>query len=251
MYTNSTEEEKKLLSYLQGGMNKAVMENQKIDTCLCPKCKKGRIITQIKRNTPTDDIRQVCNACGESFNLIKMETDIYCHTYFEKADCIQTIKGPVRVYINGKSVPFHHRIETFDHFQKQSEPAITMDIIDVDVSSLKQGDFVFCGMKESSLDMNSTDEHSILYSYENDDVLLGFCGYDTLDGDPHDYCYASRIAELTASGFEYDIVSDPKEYSEKQHYSSKTITLATACIRKTDYKDAEFALFLALTSVVG
>ncbi|MGN0645700.1 MAG: hypothetical protein ACI4J9_01925 [Mogibacterium kristiansenii] len=191
-----------------------------------------------------------CDNCGEIFDPGTIRSDIFFNKPHKVIDELETPFGSIKVWINGKIVPFRYRITTYDDPEEDAlTPTVTMHIIDIDLSQLKVGDEVFCGFDKDLLEYNDGDERSLLYSCENEKQIMGLCAYDPYEWDLDNCCF--QLKERTSKGFGYCIVSDPNQFDEKKNYQSKITSLAAAWLTKEEYNDADLVMNLALTCVIG
>ena len=188
--------------------------------------------------------------CGEIFDPEIIRSDIFFDEPHKVIDELETPFGSIKVWINGKNVPFRYCITTYDDPEEDTlAPTVTMHIIDIDLSQLKVGDEIFCGFDKDLLEYNDGDERSLLYSCENEEQIMGLCAYDPYEWDLDDCCF--QLKECTSKGFGYCIVSDPNQFDEKKNYQSKITSLAAAWLTKKEYNDADLVMNLALTCVIG
>lgn len=251
MYTESIETERSLYADIIRSHESHMNNGEKKEIRDCPKCLKGKIITQCSISTKHGykcwSFEHYCDSCGEEYDVSRICSDIFYHTPFTDMSSLSTPLGDIKVKINGKEAIFRYRTDLYDSSQGRSIP---VGIIDIDVSQLKIDDTIFCGFDSISFDDVDSDENSIVLCGGNETLRLGFCAYD-----PDEYYYDSHCFILENyslnDGFCYRIKSDPRLLDEKQFYQSKIISLAISWINKDDFIDPDSELFLALTLYIG
>ncbi len=251
MYTDSVEHEKELL-YALWRTSRLDMENGETTVGIeCPCCHEGHVLTRCLRYTEGNvgilKHEYFCDACGERFVLNRIEADIFFHKPYQMLDKLETQIGDIFVWVNGKSVPFRCRRETYVSERNEPGKSVAMHVIDVDLRGLKPGDEIFCGYTQEVLELFDGDEHAVLYAYEDEEQMIGFCGYDT-DDDEVTYCF--RLEPCNNRGFAYRIIADPKQFDVQAYYPSVFITLAVSQIKKEDYDNPDQMTFTALISVI-
>lgn len=250
MYTESIEKESKLLMDLFRSMDANMSNEESVFVRKCPKCGSGSIFTHCTHGLENKrrfcSFEHYCDTCDEQFDLSRISADIFFHKPFSTLDKIETPFGNITVKANGKTIPFRCRTE---HYEYNKSKLITMNIIDIDLSELKQDDIVFCGFNNAILEYNDADERSLLYSCENDSLLLGLCAYDPYEWETDIHCFLLNSSENR--GFEYAIITDPNKFDANKYYQSKIASIAVSWINKNDYDNPDLAIFLALTSFIG
>ena len=247
MYTESIETERALCADIIRSHDIHMRDGEKKEIRECPKCLKGKIITQC--NISTEDgyecwnFKHYCDFCGEVYDASRIRSDIFFHTPFTDLSSLSTPLGEIKVKINGKEAHFRYRTAFYDSSQGKS---ISIGIIDIDVSHLKIDDTIFCRFDSVSFDDADSDENSIIHFGGNETLRLGFCAYDPDEYYYDDHCFILEDYSLN-DGFCYKIKSDPCLLDEKQFHKSKIISLAIAWINKDDFTDPDTELFLALT----
>lgn len=255
MYTNSIEKEKEFLLSILERFHTNRGDGETALICKCPKCHIGSVICRCTHDIANGKIQSwkfdvYCDNCGEIFDPGTIRSDIFFNKPHKVIDELETPFGSIKVWINGKIVPFRYRIKTYDDPEEDAlAPTVTMHIIDIDLSQLKVGDEIFCGFDKDLLEYNDGDERSLLYSCENEEQIMGLCAYDPYEWDLDDCCF--QLKECTSKGFGYCIVSDPNQFDEKKNYQSKITSLAAAWLTKKEYNDADLVMNLALTCVIG
>jgi hypothetical protein len=248
MYTDSVENEMVFLAALLSSHKISTANNAVVIVGNCPNCRKGRVITRCTRsmNNGLEFLKfaHSCDCCGENFLVSRIASDIFFHKPYKMLDTLVTPFGDVHVEVNGCRTSFRYRVDTYeDHPGKQ----IMAHIIDLDFSDLKQGDFIFCGFDSDVLMANDSDERSVLYSCENEKLILGLCAFEP--DDCESYCY--ELEDYSQKGFGYRIRRAPDEFDETEFYKSKITSLAMSWINKSEYSDPDTTIFLALTCFIG
>lgn len=254
MYTDSVEKEMAFLSSLWSSHNIKMTDGETVDVVECPKCHKGRVQTCCVSKIDNAGIRSwrfdhCCENCGEIFNLVRIEADIFFHKAYKIAEKLETPFGDIEIKINGKSVPFRYRTEQYVAPGDPSGSTVKMHVIDIDLSKYKPGDEIFCGFEKNILEYNSSDEHSVLCSCEDEEQILGFCAYEPYEEDLEYCCF--QLQNYSLNGFEYQVVFEPRQYNKKENYRSKIISLAVSWLNKSEYVNADLVTFQALTYVIG
>lgn len=145
--------------------------------------------------------------------------------------------------------PIRYRNSTYGNTENFCGKPLLLHIIDIDLSELKPEDVITCEFEKDILKINSSDERSVIYSCENEKLLLGFCAYETYEWELVHYCY--QLKNCSGKGFRYQIISNPADFDVNQFYQSKIISLAITWIDKDAYKDPDLRIFLSLTAEIG
>lgn len=162
---------------------------------------------------------------------------------------ISTPFGSIFVKQNGQKKNFKYQEKNY-YYEKEG---IKMYLIEIDTLNMNIGDTILCGLDNPMLEINDSDQNSILISVENDKFLLGLCGYDTevYEGEEVAQQYSYELDDYhISSGFLYTIKRDPKDYINS-FYESRVITFGIAWVEKDKFADPDTAIFLALTSEIG
>lgn len=125
--------------------------------------------------------------------------------------------------------------------------------INIDVSKLKVGNEIRCGIDSIKLEFNDGDEMCEMLSIENKNLILGFCGIEPECYDEKIrewYCF--ELCEYYDSGyFLYKVCREPKKYLNSVN-GGYTIWLKICWLNKKDFKEEneegnyDDAIFLAL-----
>lgn len=169
---------------------------------------------------------------------------------YRPCDHIDTPMGTFSVRINGAPALFAHCIDSYKDSEYSAGQPFPVHIVDIDVTDLHPGDIVSCEFSDGSFEFNDSDERSILYSYENERVYLGFCVFDPdpiADG-PGLYCY--DIADVSERGIRYQIISEPLALEKSKCIRRNIISVAMMWFDKKDSIDSDLLIFMALTDVI-
>ena len=167
MYTNSVEKEKEFLLSILERFHTNRGDGETALICKCPKCHIGSVICRCTHDIANGKIQSwkfdvYCDHCGEIFDPEIIRSDIFFNRPHKVIDELETPFGSIKVWINGKIVPFRYRITTYDDPEEDAlAPTVTMHIIDIDLSQLKVGDEIFCGFDKDLLEYNDGDERSL------------------------------------------------------------------------------------------
>ena len=175
MYTGSVENEIEFLSSLWESWDLFMPEGSVVSVCPCPKCHAGTVMTRCThgRNEYGNEswsYDHYCDSCGESFDKSRISADIFLHRSHRIIECVETPFGNVTVKVNGRPVPFRCR--------NDEEEGVPVQIIDIDMSSLKKGDVITCGFDEPKLSFCGSDERQVTFICEDKALVLGFCAFD-------------------------------------------------------------------------
>lgn len=248
MYTGSIESETEFLLSLWRSHDTQMADGETVIVGRCPNCHNGNVLTRCIHEKSDWNLRawrfdHFCNTCGEKYIVSDISSAIFFHKPYKMLEKLETPFGDIHVKINGKIVPFRYCTETYNDEANAPGKPVLMHIIDIDLSSQKEGDTVFCGFARSILEYNDSDEHAVLHSCENDKQILGLGAFEP--DDDGSYCY--QLEDYGGNGFGYRVTADPKKFDEHHIRESKYITLSVAVLNKSDYEDADLVLFLALT----
>lgn len=252
MYTESVESEKKFVSDLWKSWDHDIKDGESVVVRACPNCHSGTVVTRCTHRKEDGytwyHYDHYCDSCGEKFIIEKMDTDIFYHTPYTMLEKLETPFGDISVKINGQTVPFRYRTDTYEPIYEPAEEAskkvIALHIIDIDLSDLKRNDRIVCSMEPDVLEFNSGDENVVFFSCENEKLLFMVCADQPEDYDAEDYCCFQMVYDGEGMA-KYQITSDLWRYRDS-HYKCKFIRLAVAWVNKADYKDPEMELLLAL-----
>lgn len=167
MYTNSVENESEFLMSIWESFDINMGDGETTLICECPKCHIGSVICRCTHDIANGKIQSwkydvYCDHCGEIFHPEIIRSDIFFNRPHKVIDELETPFGSIKVWINGKNVPFRYCIKTYDDPEEALAPTVTMHIIDIDLSQLKVGDEIFCGFDKDLLEYNDGDERSLL-----------------------------------------------------------------------------------------
>ena len=160
---------------------------------------------------------------------------------YEVIEELETPVGAVRIQVNGNYVPFRYGMDSYDN---SVELPVSIHIIDLDVSELHTDDEIFCGLEADLLEYNDGDENSILYTYENDELMFGIGAFDPFDIGADRCCF--ELKKCTPKGYFYRIAYEPADL-KRPHIFFKHIALSVAWIKKELCEDPDTMLCLALT----
>ena len=249
MYTESVGSEIEFLGDLLKCYGTSMADGETVFVRKCPNCHNGNVFTRCASGEENGNqfwqYHHFCDTCGERYEISRLQSDIFFHKTYIIADKVQTPFGDVQVKINGYVMPFRYWNSTENFWEKP----LLLHIINIDLSELKPEDVITCGFEKDILEINSSDERSVIYSCENEKLLLGFCAYETYEWEMEYYCY--QLENCGGKGFRYKVISNPADFDVSQFYQSKIISLAIAWINKDDYKDPDLGIFLSLTSEIG
>ena len=238
MYTDSVENESEFLSSLWKSSDWFMPDGGVVSVCPCPKCHTGTVMTRCTHGR--DDYGHefwesdhYCDSCGEVFDKSRISADIFLHRPHRIIERMETPFGNVTVKVNGRPVPFRCRGE--------EEEGVPVQIIDIDMSSLKKGDIITCGFDEPRLSHCGSDERQVTFTCENKDLVLGFCAFDPEEyrGRFSDHCF--ELSCMDEKGATYTVMRSPSNYSVHEHHQSVFASIAIAWISKDSYEGYEDA----------
>lgn len=199
----------------------------------CPKCRKGKIINYgtiepYHKNLHSFGMKHVCENCHEVFDRIRIYEDIYNNTPYDMVDHLDTPLGLFQVLRNEKKIAFRYWTAETDI----DGTKMTKHFIDIDTSSMKEGDKVFAGIKGAGLEYLDGDERCSFRSAENEEYFLVLNGeeIDDYEVDIEDYSFVTEGAD--GDGYEYLVHRDPYRYTDKPPHSCRVISLILAWGRK-------------------
>ena len=111
MYTNSIEKEKEFLLSILERFHTNRGDGETALICKCPKCHIGSVICRCTHDIANGKIQSwkfdvYCDNCGEIFDPEIIRSDIFFNKPHKVIDELETPFGSIKVWINGKIVPF-------------------------------------------------------------------------------------------------------------------------------------------------
>lgn len=248
MYTESIETERALCADIIRSHDIHMNDGEKKEIRECPKCLKGKIITQCSISTEDGhkcwNFKHYCDSCGEVYDTTRIRSDIFFHTSFEMQQRLSTPFGDITVKVNGKETAFRCRSELY---KSHNGKPIPYRIIDIDVSCCKQNDIIECGFDHPVFDDFDGDEDAEIAFCSNETLMLGVGAFAPEGMHTKQHCFFLEDSDYYPFGFRYRVISDPKSFDEIRYWQSKIISLMVGYVRKEDYSEPNVELFLALT----
>lgn len=259
MYTKNMETEKQFRSLLVQSIDETMYNHEIRQVTTCPKCNQGHVYIQctVHPDQPVFNRRNYlfyCDHCGEKFDLWFIYRDIYYHEPRTSLEAIPTPFGYIHATCNEKTIPMQVKMDAYTYTpynEPDKETNIPYMRIEIDVRDFQKGDIITCEFDKDILEFNDSDERSELLTCEDEELMLGFCCFDTEDflKDSDEYCYSFDSYDAKGVCYNMHAMKDTKKINSSFLYHH--ITLAVTWIKKAEFSFADDVLFFALSDTTG
>lgn len=153
---------------------------------------------------------------------------------------INTPFGNIEVKLNDEIIDFQSTTKLYYFNKPKNRESIKIYFIDIDTNDMRPGDVIFCGFEKQILKYYGGEERSEILIVENEDLVLGFCGYEPQYHEREKNLHSFIMKDYNENGFTYIVEKDPHQFQETA-YQTRVITLAVCCVERNHFRSLEEA----------
>lgn len=153
---------------------------------------------------------------------------------------INTPFGNIEVKLNNEIIDFQSTTKLYYFNRLKSRENIKIYFIDIDTKDMSLGDVIFCGFEKQALKYYGGEERSEILIVENEEFILGFCGYEPQYHESEKKLHSFIMEDYNENGFTYIIEQDPYQFQDTA-YQTRVITLAICCVERNRFGSLEEA----------